>query len=142
MNIEGQEAPVLGVLPVGAVGGAVGEDGLEARGDGVQVALDGRPDAVLGEQRILSARHHEPLLAPQAKAQTVAMAYLIPLVLHEQKEVAQVVGVLHGLPQIRIQHGAIGGLAPGLPEPFDVADRFGWLTLQNHGQPVLPAQLV
>ena len=49
VDIEGQEALVLGVPPVGTIWGAVGEDGLCACGDGVQVALDGRPDSVLRE---------------------------------------------------------------------------------------------
>ena len=70
------------------------------------------------------------------------MADLPALVFHEHKEVAQVVGVLDGRPQVRLQHGAEGGLALGLAEPFNVTHRLGRLALHDHGQPVLPAQPV
>ena len=34
--------------------------------------------------------------------------------LHNEEEVADIVGVLYGLPEIRLQHGAEGGLALSL----------------------------
>ena len=64
VDIQGQEALVLGKSPVGAVRGAVGEDRPGARGDGVQVILDGGPDAVLREPLVPPLRHHVPFLAP------------------------------------------------------------------------------
>ena len=70
------------------------------------------------------------------------MMDLIPLMLHEQEEVAQVVGVLDGVPQVRFQHGAEGGLAPALPQPLNVADRPGRRALHDDGQSMLPAEPV
>ena len=70
------------------------------------------------------------------------MLDLPALVFHEQEEVAQVVGVLDGVPQVRLQHGAEGELAPGLPEPLRIADRPGPLALQDDGQAMFPAQPV
>ena len=61
-------------------------------------------------------------------------------VLHEHEEVARVVGVLNGRPQVRLQHGAEGGLALALPQLFDVTDGLGGLVLHNYGQSMLPAQ--
>ena len=72
--------------------------------------------------QIFPAGDHEPLLASQPEAQPGAVPDLIAPVLHEQKEVSQVVGVLNGLPQIRLQHCPEGGLAPALPQPLNVAD--------------------
>lgn len=95
--------------------------------------MDRSSDALLSKQRFFSAWHHETILSPEAKAQTVSMLDLPALVFHEQEEVAQVVGVLDGVPKIRFQHGAEGGLAPGLPEPLRIADRPGPLTLQDDG---------
>lgn len=62
--------------------------------------------------------------------------------LHEQKEVAQIIGPFNGGTQVRLQHGAESGLALGLTEPLNVAHRLRGLALHNHGQPVLPAQPV
>ena len=95
--------------------------------------MDRSLDALLSEPGVLPARDEEPLLAPETETQTVAMLDLPALVFHEQEEVAQVVGVLDGVPKIRFQHGAEGGLAPGLPEPLRIADRPGPLTLQDDG---------
>ena len=53
------------------------------------------------------------------KAKPVAVADLPALVFHEHEEVAQVVSVLDSRVQIRFQHGAEGGLALGLAQPFD-----------------------
>ena len=99
--------------------------------DVLQAALDGRPDALLGEQRIFPAWVHEPILATQAEAQAVAVADFPALVFHEHEEVPQVVGVLNGRPQVRLQHGAEGGLALGLAEPLDVADRLARTALHD-----------
>ena len=70
------------------------------------------------------------------------MADLPAHVLHEHKEVAQVVGVLDGRPQVRLQHGTEGGLALALPQPFDVADGLGGSALHDNRQAVLPAETV
>ena len=70
------------------------------------------------------------------------MADLPAHVLHEHKEVAQVVGVLDGRPQVRLQHGAEGGLALALPQPFDIADGLGGSPLHDDRQAVLPAEAV
>ena len=113
-----------------------------ARLDSRQISLNRRPDAVLREQRILSAWDHEPLLAPQPEAETVPVADLPAHVLHEHKEVSRVVGVLDGGPQVCLQHGAEGGLALALPQPFDVADGLGRLSLHDDGQAMLPAEPV
>ena len=70
------------------------------------------------------------------------MMDLIPLMLHEQEEVAEVVGVPDSIPQICLQHGAEGGLPFGLAQPLDVADRPGRLVLHDDGQSMLPAEPV
>ena len=130
------------VLFIGPVRRAAQIGGPQSRLDGGEVALDGGPDALLGEQPVSPAWVHEPILAPQPEAQAVAVADLPTLVFHEHKEVAQVVGVLDGRPQVRLQHGAEGGLASGLTEPFNVADRFAGAALHDDGQPMFPAQPV
>ncbi len=63
-------------------------------------------------------------------------------VLHEHEGVTQVIGVLDSDPKVRFQHGAEGGLAFGLPQPFDVADGLRGLAFHNYGQSMLPAQPV
>ena len=55
---------------------------------------------------------------------------------------SDIVGILYGLPQIRLQHGVEGGLAPALPQPLDVTDRLFSLALHDNGQAVFPAQPV
>ena len=70
------------------------------------------------------------------------MLDLISLVLHDEEEVTDVVGILDSLPQICLQHGAEGGLAPALPQPLDVTDRLFSLALHDNGQAVFPAQPV
>ena len=70
------------------------------------------------------------------------MADLIALVLHEQEEVPQVVGVLDGLPQIRLQQTAEGGLILGLAEPLNVTHRFGRFPTHDNREPVFQAQPV
>ena len=70
------------------------------------------------------------------------MADFVAHVLHEQEEVAQVVGVRYGGAQILLQHGAEGGLAPGPAQPLNVADRLGGLPLEENGQAALPAQAI
>ena len=59
------------------------------------------------------------------------MMDLIPLMLHEQEEVAEVVGVPDGIPQICLQQGAEGGLPFGLAQPLNVADRPGRRALHD-----------
>ena len=51
------------------------------------------------------------------------MLDLISLVLHDEEEVTDVVGILDSLPQICLQHGTEGGLPLGLAQPLNVADR-------------------
>ena len=66
----------------------------------------------------------------------------IAFMFHDHKEVADIVGILDSISQVRFQHGAEGGLASTLPEPLDVTHGLSGLTFQNHRQPVLPAQPV
>ena len=70
------------------------------------------------------------------------MLYLIPLVLHDEEEVADVVGVLYGLPQIRLQHAAEGGLPLGSAEPFYVAYCLGRFPLHDYRETMLSTQPV
>ena len=116
VNVQRQEACVFRVLFIRPVGNAMCRRWPLARLDSRQISLNRRPDAVLREQRILSAWDHEPLLAPQPEAETVPVADLPAHVLHEHKEVSRVVGVLDGGPQVCLQHGAEGGLALALPQ--------------------------
>ena len=80
---------------------------------------------------------HESAPVPRRrKAPKAVSPWLIFVahVLHEQEEVAQVVGVRYGGAQILLQHGAEGGLAPGPAQPLNVADRLGGLPLEENGQ--------
>ena len=70
------------------------------------------------------------------------MPDLIAPVLHEQKEVSQVVGVLNGLPQLRLQHAAEGGLPLGSAEPFYVAYCLGRFPLHDYRETMLSTQPV
>ena len=56
VDIQGQKALVLGMSPVGAVGRAVYDSGLDTFRNGVQVALNGRPDAVLRDCLLYTSR--------------------------------------------------------------------------------------
>ena len=142
MDIQRHNSGIFRIFFVGLVGWPVNDGGPASGLDVLQPTLDGGPDALLGEQRIFPSGVHESVLSPQPEAQPVSVADLISHMFHEHKEVTKVVGVLNGRPQIRLQHGAEGGLALGLAEPFDVADRLGGLTLHDDGQPMLPAQSV
>ena len=142
MDIEGKETAVSGMLPVRLIRRTRRQDRPQPRFDLFQVALDGSTDSVLCEQRISPAGALESLLPPQAEAEPAAMMDLIPLMLHEQKEVAEVVGVPDGVMQICLQHGAEGGLPLGLAQPLNVADRPGRLALHDDGQSMLPAEPV
>ena len=62
--------------------------------------------------------------------------------LHEQEKVTEIVRVGNGIAQVRFQHGAERRLTFGLTEPFNIADRFGGLSLHNDRQPMLPAELI
>ena len=142
MNIESQKALVLGMGCVGSID-CPGQDGRPPpRFDGRQVPLDGGTDALLREQWIFPAGNEKTFLSPQAEAQPVPVADLIALVLHEQEEVAQIVCVLDGLPQIRLQHTAESGLILGPAEPFDVTYRFGGFPPHDHREAMFPAQPV
>ena len=142
MDIEGEKTAVSGMLPIWLIRQTRRQDRTQSRFDLFQVALDGSTDSVLCEQRISPAGVLETILSPQAEAEPAAMMDLIPLMLHEQKEVAEVVGVPNGIPQIRLQHGAEGGLPLGLVQPLNVADRPGRLALHDDGQSMLSAEPV
>lgn len=119
------------------------DDGRTAAGsDLIQIPRNGGADAVLGEPRILPAGDHKAFLSFETKAEMCAVLDLIPLVFHDEEEVADVVGVLDGLPQIRLQHGAEGGLSLALPQPLNVAHSLFSLAFNNDGQAVFPAQPV
>ena len=133
MDIESKEAAVLGMLPVRLIRRTHRQDRPQPRFDLFQVALDGSADTVLCEQRISPAGVLVSILSPQAEAEPASMMDLIPLMLHEQKEVAEVVGVPDSIPQICLQHGAEGGLPLGLAQPLNVADRPGRLALHDDG---------
>ena len=142
MDIEGKKTAVSGMLPIWLIRQTRRQDRTQSRFDLFQVALDGSTDSVLCEQRISSARVLKSLLPPQAEAEPAAMMDLIPLMLHEQEEVAEVVGIPDGIPQICLQQGAEGGLPPGLAQPLNVADRPGRRALHDDGQSMLPAEPV
>ena len=144
VDIQGHESGVLlRVAPaVRLIPGPIDDGWASTGGDLIQVPLDGGADPILGEKRILPAWYHEPLLSFEAEAEAIPMLDLISLMLHNEEEVADIVGVLYGLPEIRLQHGAEGGLALALPQPLDVTDRLFSLALHDDGQAVLPAQPV
>ena len=142
MNIEGEKTAVSGMLPIWLIRQTRRQDRTQSRFDLFQVALDGSTDSVLCEQRISPAGVLESLLPPQAEAEPAAMMDLIPLMLHEQEEVAEVVGVPDGVMQICLQHGTEGGLPLGLAQPLNVADRPGRRPLHDDGQSMLPAEPV
>ena len=54
---------------------------------------------------------------------------LIAPMLHKKEKVTEIVGILDGIAQVRLQHGAERWLPFGLAEPFDVADGFCVLSL-------------
>ena len=142
MDIEGKEAAVLGMLPIRLIRRTHRQDRPQPRFDLFQVALDGSADTVLCEQRISPAGVLVSILSPQAEAEPASMMDLIPLMLHEQQEVSEIVGVLDGRPQIRFQHGAKGRLALRPPQPLHIADGFGRLSRHDNGQAMLPAEPV
>ena len=142
MDIEGKKTAVSGMLPVRLIRQPRRQDRPQSRFDLFQVALDGSTDSVLCEQRISPAGVLKSLLSTQAETEPAAMMDLIPLMLHEQEEVAEVVGVPDGIPQICLQHGTEGGLPLGLAQPLNVADRPGRRALHDDGQSMLPAESV
>ena len=142
MDIEGKKTAVSGMLPVRLIRQPRRQDRPQSRFDLFQVALDGSTDSVLCEQRISPAGVLKSLLSTQAETEPAAMMDLIPLMLHEQEEVAEVVGVPDGVMQICLQQGAEGGLPPGLAQPLNVADRPGRRALHDDGQSMLPAEPV
>ena len=142
MDIEGEKTAVSGTLPVRLICRQRRQDRPQPRFDLFQVALDGSTDSVLCEQRISPTGVLKSLLPSQAETEPAAMMDLIPLMLHEQEEVAEVVGVPDGIPQICLQQGAEGGLPPGLAQPLNVADRPGRRALHDDGQSMLPAEPV
>ena len=142
MDIEGKKTAVSGMLPVRLIRRPRRQDRPQPRFDLFQVALDGSTDSVLCEQRISPAGVLKSLLSTQAETEPAAMMDLIPLMLHEQEEVAEVIGVPDGIPQICLQQGTEGGLPLGLAQPLNVADRPGRCALHDDGQSILPAEPV
>lgn len=67
------------------------------------------------------------------------MLDFIPFVFHDEKEVADIVGILDSLPHVSLQHGAEGRLAPALPQPLDVTHCLFSLALHDDRQAVFPA---
>ena len=142
MHIEGKEAGVLGMLSVGSIPWPLNDRRAMACLDLCQIPLNSSTDTILREQRVPSAGILEAFLAPQAEPQSAAMVDLIAHMLHQQEEVAQVVGVLDSGPKIRLQQGAEGRLSLGLPQPFHIADRLRRFPGQEDGQAMLPAEPV
>ncbi len=72
------------------------------------------------------------------------MLNLIALMLHQHKEMPQIVSRLNTLAQIRLQHRAECGLASALSQPFGIAYRLTVCPLakRNNRQTTLPAQPV
>ena len=64
------------------------------------------------------------------------------LMLHEQKEVSEIVGILDGIVQVRFEHGAEGRLALFLTQPLRIADGFLFIIFQNDAQTMRFAQPV
>ena len=125
MHIEGQKAGVFRMLLIRLVLGPGNHHRPTASFNLRKVALDRGADTILGEQRVPPAGIQKSFLPSQAEAQPVAVVDLITHVFHEQEKVAEIVGVLNGRPQIRLQHGTECGLAFGLPQPFHIADGLG-----------------
>jgi len=120
----------------------VGSGGPPSRLDFLHHAVDGILDTVLRKPGILSSGILKAFLSPQSKAQTVAVVDLVAFMLHEQEKVTEIVRVGNGIAQVRFQHGTERRLTFGLTEPFNIADRFGGLSLHNDRQPMLPAELI
>ena len=106
-----------------------------------QIARNGAFNVFFRKRRVFALRIHETLLTAQSETETVAVVDLVALMLHEQEEVAKIVRVGNRIAQVRFQHGAERRLTFGLTEPFNIADRFGGLSLHNDRQPMLPAEL-
>ena len=62
--------------------------------------------------------------------------------LHEQKEVSEIVGILNSVTQIRFQHGTERQLALFLTQPLRIADGFLFTVFQNDAQTMRFAQPV
>ena len=106
-----------------------------------QIARNDALDVFFRKRRVFALRIHIPLLPAQSETETVAVVDLVALMLHEQEEVAEIVRVGNRIAQVRFQHGAERWLPFRLAEPFNIADRFGGLSLHNDRQPMLPAEL-
>ena len=107
-----------------------------------EIARDGALDVFFRICCVFALRIHETLLPAQSETETVAVVDLVALMLHEQEEVAEIVRVGNRIAQVRFQHGAERWLPFRLAEPFNIADRFGGLSLHNDRQPMLPAELI
>ena len=145
MDVQPEEARVLLVLSVGAVGRAIDSRVTQSPLHVLQIAVDCRQNPFLREQGILPSGTQVPLLPPEAKGQAVSVFDFVPHPLHKGVEVTKAVCLPDCRPQVRFQHGAEGGLAFGLPQPLHIADGAGrFLRVPRHDnrQAMLPAQAV
>ena len=140
--VQCQKSGVFRVLLVGLVRLPVGNCEIFAHENSIQIAIDGSPNSILGILRILPFRVHEMCLPSELEAQAATVLDLIPLPLHEPEEVSDGVGVLDGCFQIGLQHGAVGGLAFTLTQPFNITHRLLPVTLDDDGEAVLPTRSV
>ena len=67
---------------------------------------------------------------------------LIAPMLHEHKEVSEIIGVLDGIVQVRFEHRAERRLALFLTQPLRIADGFLFIIFQNDAQTMRFAQPV
>ena len=65
---------------------------------------------------------------------------LVALMLHEQEEVTEIVGILDGIVQVRFEHRAERRLALFLTQPLRIADGFLFTVFQNDAQTMRFAQ--
>ena len=82
------------------------EGGFPSGFDLLQIAQNGLLDTFFREIRISAFRTHEMFLPAQPKSKAFAVMDLIAPMLHEHKEVSEIVGVLDGIVQVRFEHRA------------------------------------
>ena len=110
--------------------------------DFCEITRNGAFNVFFRKRCILALWIHIAFLPAQSEAKPVAVVDFVALMLHEQEEVAKIVRVGNRIAQVRFQHGAERWLPFRLAEPFNIADRFGGLSLHNDRQPMLPAELI
>ena len=94
--VQGQKAGIFRMLLVGLVRLTMNNSKLLAHEDSIHVAVNGRPNSILGILRILPLRVHEVGLSTEPKTQAIAVLDLIALPLHESEEIPDGVGILNG----------------------------------------------